>query len=232
MIASRSSRETISSIGTRSTIGRDVDALDDAVQVDPGDERVDVQTGDHPVEIEPVDHAVELDAFGDELVEVDLVERRVDDLGDEQPQERRRRLLVARALLAPALVEPTEPVPRLTQRLLHEPGARQEREEELGAAHHRGGGAGAPLRALERDPDRRARDERDTGGRAGGLVARRLALGERLAAERAGDGLGEHLGGERRHPDRDPERLLDQLLERRRGLRGDPEGDDLAEAFG
>ena len=196
------------------------------------DDRVDVQARDHPVEVEPVDDAVELDAFGDELVEVDLVERRVDDLGDEQPQERRRRLLVARALLAPARVEPSEPVPRLTQRLLHERRARHEREEELGAPHHRGGGAGTPLRALERDPDRCARDERDTGGRAGGLVARRLALGEWLAAERAGDRLCEHLRGERRHPDRDPERLLDQLLERRRGLRGDPQRDDLAEAFG
>src|SRR4029450_3769775 len=125
-----------------------------------------------------------------------------------------------------------EPTPPLTERLLHEPGAGQEREEELGAAHHRGGGAGTPFRALERDPDRRAREERDSRGRAGGLVARRLPFGERLAAERAGDRLGEHLGGERRHPDRDPERLLDQLLERRRGLRGAPQRDDLAEAGG
>ena len=221
------SRSTLATIASRSSGKRsrppdpfhdrsNVDALDDAVEIDPADDRVDVQARDHPVEVEPVDHLVELDAFGDELVEVDLVEGRVHDLRDQQPQERRSRVLVARALLAPAGVERPEPLPGLAERFLDERRARQEREEQLGAADHRGGGAGAPPSALEGDPDRRAGDERDPGGRSSGLVAgrrpRRTARGQafgrrpRRAPRRR-----------RGHPDRDPERLLDELLERRRG---------------
>ena len=89
--------------------GLQVDAFQDAVDVEPVHDGVEVHARDRAIQVHPLDDLTDVDPRGDEFVQIDLIERRIDGLRDQEPQEGGRGLLVPGPLLAPPRIQSREP---------------------------------------------------------------------------------------------------------------------------
>ena len=107
---SMSIRETIWSRSTRRDRGVQIDGGDDAVQVDPLDHRLDIELGGHRVQV---------DVVQDDLGQVELGQRGVDDPGDHRPQQRLDQLLGAGERGAAATLGPQVQPPAALARVGH-----------------------------------------------------------------------------------------------------------------